>query len=71
MYMDITVTPVIAKLFESVLLSLYGDYLYTDQLQSGFKDNGCSDALLTVTESVIPAHVVQWSNHVGAMCSRA
>jgi len=35
-----------------VLLSLYGDYLYTDQLQFGFKDNGCSDALLTVTESV-------------------
>ena len=43
----------ISKLFESVLLSLYGDYLYIDQLQFGFKENsGCSDVLFTFTESV-------------------
>jgi len=52
-YRGITLTPVISKLFESVLLSLYGDYLYSDQLQFGFKENsGCSDALFTFTESV-------------------
>ena len=53
MYSGITVTPVISKLFESVLLSLYGDYLHSDQLQFGFKENsGCNDALFTFTESV-------------------
>ena len=53
MYRGITLTPVISKLFESVLLSLYGDYLYSDQLQFGFKENsGCNDALFTFTESV-------------------
>jgi len=32
MYRGITLTPVLCKLFESVLLSWYGDYLYSDQL---------------------------------------
>ena len=42
-----------SNLFESVLVSLYGDYLYIDQLQFGLKENsGCSDALFTFTESV-------------------
>jgi len=32
---------------------LYGDYLYSDQLQFGFKENsGCGDALFTFTKSV-------------------
>jgi len=53
MYRGINLTPVISMLFESVPLSLYGDYLYSDQLQLGFKENsGCSDALFTFTESV-------------------
>ena len=36
MYRPITLTPVISKLFESVLLQLYGDFLTSDNLQFGF-----------------------------------
>ena len=36
MYRSITLTPVISKLFESVLLQLYGDFLTSDNLQFGF-----------------------------------
>ena len=35
MYRPITLTPVISKLFESVLLQLYGDFLTSDNLQFG------------------------------------
>ena len=53
MYRGITLTPVISKLFEAVLLSLYGKYLYSDCLQFGFKKNsGCNDAIFTFIESV-------------------
>jgi len=53
MYCGITLTPVMSKLFESVLLHLYGDHLSSDDLQFGFKkDTGCSHALFTFTESV-------------------
>ena len=42
-----------SKLFESVLLSIYGDWLSSDQLQYGFKkDSSCSHALFNFTESV-------------------
>ena len=52
MYKGITLTPVISKLFESVLLSLYGSFLYSDHLQFGFKANSsCNDAMFTFIES--------------------
>ena len=36
MYRGITVAPAISKLFEPVLLQLYGSYLGGDPLQFGF-----------------------------------
>jgi len=46
MYRGITLTPVISKLFQAVLLSLYGKYLHSDCLQFGFKKNsGFNDAI--------------------------
>jgi len=52
MYRGITLTPVISKLFESVLLSLYGSFLCSDHLQFGFKANsGCNDVMFTFIES--------------------
>ena len=53
MYRGITLSPVISKLFESVLLCLYDEYLTSDSLQFGFKKNSsCIHALFTVKESV-------------------
>ena len=53
MYRPITITPVMSKLFESVLLQLYDDFLTSDNLQFGFKkETGCSHALFTLAESV-------------------
>lgn len=53
MYRGITLSPVISKVFESILLSLYDDFLTSDQLQFGFKKNiSCCHALFTVSESV-------------------
>ena len=47
MYRPITITPVMSKLFELVLLQLYGDFLTSDNLQFGFKkETGCSHALM-------------------------
>jgi len=37
MYRGITLTPVLSKLFESVLLSIYGKAFQSDHLQFGFK----------------------------------
>jgi len=37
MYRRITLSPVIAKLFEHILLDLYEDQLFSDQLQFGFR----------------------------------
>ena len=53
MYRGITLSPVLSKVFESVLLRLYGDFLSSDPLQFGFKKNSsCSHALFTLTETV-------------------
>lgn len=53
MYRGITLAPVISKLFESVLLVIYGDYLNSDNLQFGFKkQSSCAHALFTFTQSV-------------------
>ena len=49
MYRGITLTPVVSKLFESVLLGLYSEYLITDSLQYGFKKNSsCNHALFYI-----------------------
>ena len=49
----ITLTPVISRLFESVLLVKYGNVLHSDCLQYGFKkDSSCTHALFNFTESV-------------------
>jgi len=49
----ITLSPIISKVFESILLRLYGDFLSSDPLQFGFKKNSsCSHALFTLTETV-------------------
>jgi len=53
MYRDITLLPVISKIFESVLLELFDDFLKTDNLQFGFKKNSsCAHALFAFAESV-------------------
>ena len=39
MYRGITLSPVISKVFESVLLHLYDEFLSSDSLQYGFKEN--------------------------------
>ena len=50
MYRGITLSPVLSKLFESVLLDLF---LTSSDLQFGFKKNlGCSHALFAFNETV-------------------
>ena len=44
-YRSITLSPVISKLFELVLMELFGEQLSTDKLQFGFKSkSSCSHA---------------------------
>ena len=53
MYRGITLSPVLSKVFESILLRLYGDFLSSDPVQFGFKKNSrCSHALFALTETV-------------------
>jgi len=48
-YRDITLTPVVAKVFECVLLSNCEEFLATDSLQFGFKRYvGCAKAVFTL-----------------------
>jgi len=48
-YRRITVSPVISKLFETVMLSVFGKHLASDPLQFGFKQNSsCSHPLFTL-----------------------
>ena len=50
MYRGITLSSTVSKLFQTVLLDLFGDCLQSDMLQYGFKkDVGCVDALFTST----------------------
>ena len=52
-YRGITISGVISKLFEYVVLEKYSDYFNTDSLQFGFRKGvGCSDALFTVKSVV-------------------
>jgi len=53
MYRGITLTSTVSKLFEMVLIELFGNDLQSDNLQYGFKkDSGCTDALFTFNETV-------------------
>ena len=48
-YRGITLSPVISKLFESVLMNIFSQYMSTDKLQFGFKSNSsCSHAIFTL-----------------------
>jgi hypothetical protein len=60
-YRPITLSPVISKLFESVLLQMYSDYLISDSLQFGFKKNiGCSNAIFLLR------NVIEYFNNNGS-----
>src|SRR5579872_4063770 len=49
----ITLLPVIAKLFEFVILDISQEFLVTDDLQFGFKQNSsCSHAIFTMTDTI-------------------
>ena len=53
MYRGITLSPVLSKLFEMVLLHLFEEFLVSDNLQFGFKKNSsCPHALFAFSESV-------------------
>ena len=53
MYRGITLSCVISKLFQHVLLVLFGDSMNSSELQFGFKKNSsCSHALFVFNESV-------------------
>jgi len=48
-YRPVTLSPTISKIFESVLLMNYGNYLYSDHRQFGFKKTmGCRNAIFAV-----------------------
>ena len=48
-FRGIAISPVIAKAFEYCFLQKFGDYLYTDSKQFGFKKGmGCNRAISTV-----------------------
>ena len=53
MYRGSTLSPELCSVFEAVLLRIYKEYLISDQLQYGFKENSsCAHVLFAVTESV-------------------
>ena len=53
MYRGITLSPVLSKLFEVVLLGIYREFMTSDDLQFGFKKNSsCNHALFALQESV-------------------
>ena len=52
-YRGITLSPIISKLFEVVIMSLCSDVLETDSLQFGFKDKiGTADAIFTMKSTI-------------------
>jgi len=53
LYRGITLSNAVSKLFEAVLVSLFGDSLQSNDLQFEFKRNSsCSHAIFTCNESV-------------------
>ena len=52
-YRPLTLSPVISKLFENVLMKLFGDHLISDDLQFGFKKKvGCPSAIFVLRQLV-------------------
>jgi len=52
-YRGITISPVIPKLFELMIMSLCDDSLQTDSLQSGFNDKiGTADAIFIMKSAI-------------------
>ena len=52
-YRPITLSPIISKLFESLLLEKYSHLLVSDDLQFGFKNSiGCSNAVFALRQCV-------------------
>ena len=48
-YRPVTLSPTISKIFESVLLMNYGNYLYSDDRQFGLKKTmGCHNAIFAI-----------------------
>ena len=53
MYRGITLSSTVSKLFEMVLIEMFGNSLQSDTLQYGFKKgSGCTEALFTFNESI-------------------
>ena len=60
-YRPITLSPVICKIFESVLVLKYGSFLDVNGRQFGFKRNlGCSNAIFVLH------NVIEYSNERGS-----
>ena len=58
-YRPITLSPVVSKLFEYCVLHKYEHFLYSDELQFGFKKNsGCSHALFVLSPVVDQRHLI-------------
>ena len=52
-YTATTVSPVISKVFEVVILDICNDFLSTGPLQFGLKDNvRCADAIFTLKSTI-------------------
>jgi hypothetical protein len=52
-YRPITLSPMISKLFEAVLLDIFSTFFLTDDLQFGFKKGlSCSSAIFTLRQTV-------------------
>ena len=52
-YRPITLSPIISKIFESFLLDCYSSFLYSDDLQFGFKKHlSCSDAIFALRQTI-------------------
>ena len=66
-FRGITISPIISKVFENCLLTIYQDYLRTSERQFGFKKNtSCSHAIYSV-RSVID-HFVSNDTTVNICC---
>ena len=61
-YRCITISPVISKIFEMVLMQIFSSQLQSDHLQYGFKRNSsCSQAIYTL-RTVVERHIKSGSN---------
>lgn len=52
-YRPITLSPIVSKLFESLLIEKFSIYMCTDDLQFGFKPGlGCGDAIFALRQAI-------------------